>query len=149
MTKTGRISAIQAVADATGDNNWRISLGEPGSHLENTVGEKKPTGAAWEPEPKSFPIIMEGLAAFEGAARQMTASGPLLETDRRIELGSNNVVVSLPSAESKYTGSYVIKSLGTTGGGVSGTIDGASVTIPIIDWDFLTIYCNGSAWLTG
>jgi len=61
-TKTDIIDAIKAAADATGDNNIRISLGATGNHLKNTIGETKPTGAAWNPEPKTWPVICEGLA---------------------------------------------------------------------------------------
>ncbi len=61
-TKADIIAAIQAVADASGSNNIVISLGAPGAHVKNSIGQSKPTGAAWEPEPKTWPVIAEGLA---------------------------------------------------------------------------------------
>ena len=148
-SKAAIIRAIQEVADAVGNNNYQISLGTPGTSIENSIGEMTPTGAAWKPEPKSFPIVMGGIARCSGVARQMSSSGDLSETDHRIELSSNNVTVALPPAEEKFIGSYLVKALGTTGGGVSGDIDGATQTIPVVNWDFFMVYCNGSAWLTG
>lgn len=61
-TKDEIKAAIQAAADATGDGNLRISLGAPGSHVENSIGEMQPTGGAWVPEPKTWPVVIEGLA---------------------------------------------------------------------------------------
>jgi hypothetical protein len=63
-TKADMIAAIQLVADATGNNQIRIGLGAPGNHLENVIGETKATAAAWEPEPKAQPVIIEGLASW-------------------------------------------------------------------------------------
>ena len=61
-TKADIIAAIQAAVDGTGNNNLKISLGAPGDHVKNSIGETKPTGAAWQPEPKTWPAIVEGLA---------------------------------------------------------------------------------------
>jgi len=61
-TKDDIITAIQSVADASGSGNIRISLGAPGSHVADSAGKSKPTGAAWVPEPKTWPVVVEGLA---------------------------------------------------------------------------------------
>lgn len=61
-TKDDIIAAIQTAADATGNGNLRISLGATGNHVENSIGETRPTGQAWEPEPKTWPVIAQGLA---------------------------------------------------------------------------------------
>lgn len=63
-TKADIIAAIQAVADATGDSNLRISLGVPGCHVQNIIGETHPTGKAWVPEPKVWSVVIEGLAKW-------------------------------------------------------------------------------------
>ena len=63
-TKNDMITAIQASADASGDNNIRISMGAPGNHLKNTIGETEPTAQAWQPEPKTWPVVIEGLALW-------------------------------------------------------------------------------------
>jgi hypothetical protein len=66
-TKEDIITEIQAVADASGDNNLRISLGAPGNNVKDTIGKTKPTGQAWEPEPKTWPVVAEGLANWADA----------------------------------------------------------------------------------
>ena len=47
-TKQGIIDAIQAVADATDNNQTRIAYGTPGATLENVVGQLQPTGIAFD-----------------------------------------------------------------------------------------------------
>lgn len=61
-TKDDIIAAIQAAADGTGNSNLQISLGSTGDHVKNIIGETKPTGQAWEPEPKTWSVVAEGLA---------------------------------------------------------------------------------------
>jgi len=60
-TKTEIIADIQAVADASGADAIRSSLGTPGSYVEIAGSERK-TGAGWEPEPKVWSVVVEGLA---------------------------------------------------------------------------------------
>jgi len=150
VTKKGIIRAIQQIGDSAGDPNYQIAFGSPGSHIANSVGEKKPTGAAWEPEPTAFSIIVEGLAKFLGSAREVNSNDSLQDTDHRIELTSNGVILTIPAASESFIGEYVVKAKGVTGCFVSGTIDGAPVSLPLATpWEFLTLYCNGSEWLTG
>lgn len=149
MTKKSTIAAIQSVADATGVNNFIIALGSPGANLINSIGEKQSTARAWVPEPRSFPILIEGMVRGGAIARAMTSSGNLVQTDRRVELAGNNVVVTLPTPMVDFIGEYIFKATGTTGGSVVGTIDGAPVAIPLINWQYLRIYCDGARWLTG
>lgn len=61
-TKDDIIAAIQAAADGSGSGNIRISLGAPGNHVKNSIGETKETAQAWEPEPKTWSVVAEGLA---------------------------------------------------------------------------------------
>lgn len=63
-TKAEIIAKIQAAADACGNAQMQIGLGTPGSVVENAIGERKNTGTAWEPEPKSQALIIEGIAAW-------------------------------------------------------------------------------------
>ena len=149
MSKAAMIRAIQQVADALDSNNYRITFGEPGNHLEDIIGQTQPTGKAWLPEPKSWPLVVEGLARYEAVAREMASTGPLEATDRRVELTAPGVAVMLPPAGPSMIGEYTIKAKGVTGGSVQGTIDGAPASLPVVNWDFIRIYCNGTNWLTG
>ena len=63
-TKSDIIAAIQAAADATGVNTIRIGLGTPGSRIADPIGEMKDTGAGWVPEPKVWPTVIAGIAAW-------------------------------------------------------------------------------------
>lgn len=63
-TKAEIIAQIQAAADACGNAQMRIGLGAPGAVVKNAIGELKNTGSAWEPEPKSQALIIEGIAAW-------------------------------------------------------------------------------------
>ncbi len=67
-TKDDMIAAIQAAADSSGSGNIQISLGTPGNHVLNSIMEMQETGKAWTPEPKTWPIVAEGLAAWADAA---------------------------------------------------------------------------------
>jgi hypothetical protein len=147
MSKGSRIKAIQAEADATDNNDFRIAFGEPGNNLENRIGEVRPTGRAWEPALRAFDIIMQGLARHAAVAREMGASGSLTEYDRRIELTENGVTVTVPAAEAKFIGEYIIKTKGVTGGEVEGIIDGEPMLFELTGWEYLRLYCNGVEWL--
>lgn len=61
-TKADMIAAIQAVADGSGSDTIRMALGEPGSYVKDPTGATRETGAAWAPEPKTWPVVIEGLA---------------------------------------------------------------------------------------
>lgn len=66
-TRDDLIAAIQAAADATGVNTIRLGLGAPGDHVKDPTGETRPTGGAWEPEPKTWPVVVDGFVAwYEG-----------------------------------------------------------------------------------
>jgi hypothetical protein len=69
-TKGDIILAIQAAADTyaadpaypeDARNAIAISLGTPGSTVV-VAGQRLQTGSAWEPEPRTFPTVIEGLA---------------------------------------------------------------------------------------
>jgi len=63
-TKADIIAAIQFIADATGNNNLRIALGAPGSHLRDSSGQMQPTGKAWIPTPRMWDTVAGGLAKW-------------------------------------------------------------------------------------
>jgi hypothetical protein len=148
MSKKGMKKWVQWVVDATGINNLMISLGAPGRNIRNSIGELRPTGSGWEPEPRTWSMVLDGLANHDGIGREVGTSGDLLDTDRRIELTAPDVVIKLPDPGPDYIGTYCVKSRGVAGGGVHGTIDGALQTIPIYNWGALRFYCNGVSWFT-
>jgi len=147
MTKKGVMKEVQALADATGNNDLAIALGAPGRHLKNAIGELRPTGLAWEPEPKTWSMVVEGMARHDGVGREAATTCSILPTDRRIELSEPGVVINLPVAAPDYIGSYVIKAKGVVGGEVRGTVDGFVAVIPLENWDTIGLYCNGVEWL--
>ena len=53
--------------DGAGVDQLRISLGTPGDHVRDVTGEPQPTGGAWEPEPKTWPLVVEGIADWADA----------------------------------------------------------------------------------
>lgn len=148
MTKAGIQKNVQGLADATGNNDLSIALGAPGRHLPNAIGEIRPTGQAWLPEPKTWSLVVEGLARHDGLGREAAAvTDVVLSTDRRIELSVPNTVVTLPAAAPEFIGSYAIKSKGVAGGEIRGTVDGSVAAIPLENWDSIGLYCNGTEWL--
>lgn len=76
-TATDIIDAVQAAADAayadtlTGTPNSRaaiaVALGTPGATVR-IADQPRPTGSAWEPEPKVFGVLVAGLADWLDAA---------------------------------------------------------------------------------
>jgi len=149
MTSRAAILAqIQALADQLG-GDAQVALGTPGSHVANSAGEVRPTGQAWDPATRTLSLIAQGHAGAHAAARSMITSGPLLATDGLIVLAQNNVTVTLPAAAAEYLGTYTVKALGTTGGAVTGTIDGAPATLPCASWACVQLLCDGTKWLWG
>lgn len=140
------LAQIQTLADAIG-GDIQIALGTPGAVEENSVGEFRPTGQAWDPDTRTLSLIARGYAQAGAVARAMTSSGPLLATDGLITLAQNNVTVTLPAAGAEYVGAYTIKALNTTGGVVGGTIDGAPVSLPCANWACVQLICDGTQWL--
>jgi hypothetical protein len=63
-TKAEIIAKIQTAFDASGKDQLRIGMGAPGAHVLNVNGESEETGQAWEPEPKTWPLIIAGLAEW-------------------------------------------------------------------------------------
>lgn len=165
-TKDEIIAAIQAEADATGDGNMRISMGAPGSHVENSIGQRKPTGAAWEPSPKTWEIVCSGFAAWADSigvgshdvfrsVRQLTASGPVTAGDWVVELAGAAVAASLPPASSVPGGKQIIvkEVNGSPGSSVvpsgADTIDGAAAPLLLGALGAARLYSDGSSdWRT-
>ena len=163
--KTEMIAAIQAVADASGSENIRIALGAPGNHVENSIGESQPTGAAWIPEPKTWPVVVEGIAAwldskgvggapgFKNIAT-LTSSGPVPPTADLVEFGATGVIATLPAANSKVRGTQLaVKDLGFGVNAVapsgSDTIDGAVAPLAFLPLDAVRLYTDGATgWWT-
>jgi len=158
-TKADIITAIQAVADASGSGNIRIALGAPGAHVENSIGESQPTGAAWIPEPKTWPVIVGGLAGwldlkgvggapgFKNIATLAT-SGSIPPTADLAELTAAGVVATLPPAAVKPRGTQlVVKDHGFVGNTVApagtDTIDGAAAPVVIGLFGALRFYSDG------
>ena len=143
------IAAVQVIADATGNNDVRIAFGAPGNHLKNTIDEIRPTGQAWKlPDTGTWPIILEAIAKHLHGVRRITSSDNLETSDSVVELGSNGVELTLPAASNNFQGRYIIKAVNTTGTSVIGTVDGASGPFPVVAYQVMRVYCNGSQWLT-
>jgi hypothetical protein len=144
------IEQVQALADAIEDNNQvRISFGAPGGHLKNIINEIKPTGQVWQDlVAGTWPLILDALARHLHGVRRITSSDDLEKLDSIVEIGSNGITLTLPAASADYEGKYIIKAVGTTGTAVAGTVDGAGGPFPVINYDVLRVYCNGSEWLT-
>jgi len=158
------IAAIQAVADASGSGNIRISLGAPGDHVENSIGETQPTGAAWLPEPKTWPVIIEGIAEWLTAqnvggppkfmtVQQRSTSGNVNSGVDLVELTAAGITVSLPDPTSipPYT-KVVAKSKGHAGNFVNvqggANIDAGPIMGFGAPYDALRFYSDGTQWWT-
>lgn len=104
-TKSEIIAKIQEAADASGSPQMRIGLGAPGSVVENAIGEKKDTGTAWVPEPKSQALIVEGLAAWlDDAGVGSTLKSKLNElvgayNQLRVDYNAGTVPTSAPEVD--------------------------------------------------
>lgn len=153
--KADIIAAIQAVADATGNANLRISLGAPGDHVENVIGETQPTGAAWSPEPRTWPVIIEGLAGWLGeprfSVRQLLVSGPITADDDVVEFAAPALDAVLPAANSVPQGRRVVlkevvgdpvSAVSTAG---ADTIDGAVGAVALGARGVLRLYSDGAS----
>ena len=161
-TKDDIIALIQAVADATGVDAMRVSLGAPGNHVE-IGGSSRETGAGWSPEPKPFPIVIEGLAQFldgqgVGSARfnhiqQLSSSGVIAASTDLAELTAAGITASLPATGAVANGTQiVVKNQGFGGNFLNvdggGNIDAGPVLgVPGI-FDAVRVYKSGGQWWT-
>ena len=161
-TKDDIITLIQAVADATGVDAMRVSLGAPGNHVE-IGGSSRETGAGWSPEPKPFPIVIEGLAQFldgqgVGAARfnhieHLSASGNIAANTDLAELTAAAIVASLPDPGTVADGTkIVVKNIGVAGNSLNvaggANIDGAPIYLLPGVYDAVRVYKSGGQWWT-
>ena len=164
-TKTDIIAAIQGVADATGDGNLRIAIGAPGDHVENSIGETQPTGDAWEPEPKTWPVVVEGIAAWldsknVGGSAQfntiqpMTVSGNIVGGAELVVFANPGITGTLPLSTSIPIGRKIVvknvaaapSSIATSGGE---TIDGAAGPLTVAPMGAVRLVGNGvDGWWT-
>ncbi|MCK4792582.1 MAG: hypothetical protein KAV87_53125 [Desulfobacteraceae bacterium] len=143
------IQQIQATADATDDNQVRISFGAPGEYLLNIINERKATGQVWQDLTLgTWPMIIEALASHLHGVRRIVSSGNLNTLDSIVELGSNGVTLTLPNPSEDYAGKYIVKAVGTQGTAVNGSVDGGPGPFPVVDYDVFRVYCNGFQWLT-
>lgn len=145
--KQAIIEAIQAVADATGVAALRIAYGAPGAHVVNAIGESQPTGQAWE-EPRAWPVVVAGVAAYLDRVRTISTSGGLAASDRVLQVAAPGVAVALPAPGAGVAGRYVVKALGVAGTTVTGTVDGAPGPHAVAAYGALRVYCDGAQWLT-
>ena len=146
--KSRLIAVFQDVADATNNNAARIAFGALGAHLNNLINEIKPTGQAWSnSDTGTWPMALETIANHIHGVRVVLTSGDLLSSDAIVEFENNGISLTLPAASEDFHGRYIVKAVGTTGTTVSWTVDGASGSLPVADYDVLRVYCNGSEWL--
>lgn len=164
-TKTDIIALVKAVADATGVDAMKVSLGTEGNHVE-LGGQSRETGAAWVPEPKPFSIVIEGLAAWFDAhgvggksgfrsIQVLPVSGPIIPTADLVELTTAAIGAQLPPAAMMSAGDQlVVKNVNAAGSSLipagADTIDG--VGAPLVmpgSWDVLRLYVGGAtSWRT-
>lgn len=80
-------TGIGVLADATGDVFIRMGLGLPGNkvQVQNTT---EATGQAFEPTPKAFDILIEGIASLLGGTRFID----LLENDQGSTVSEGRLV---------------------------------------------------------
>jgi len=165
-TKDDIIAAIQVVADATLDGNMRISLGAPGDNVENSIGAWQPTGAAWVPEPKTWPVVVQGFASWmdsHGVGRAdvftavnvFTVSGNITINHWVVEMNAAGITLTLPAASAVPRGKQVIVKdvFGSPANGVGptgvDTIDGAPGPILTGPNGAIRLYSDGvSDWRT-
>ncbi len=163
-TKTDIITLIKGVADATGVDAMKVSLGSEGS-VVLLGGLMRATGMAWVPEPKSFPIVIEGIAAWldshgVGGApgfqniQLIPVAGTILSSSDLVEITSP-VLATLPLAATVGAGQQiVVKAVSAAGASVgpSGgdTIDGAAVALTLAAaYDSVRLYAaSPTEWRT-
>jgi hypothetical protein len=160
-TKEDLIKFIQAVADATEDNQSRIGFGTPGEYLENIIGERKPTGQVWDETERvgTWPMILDGLANAFGLRVAVTGNHTHKIHEATIGVTSvppGGLTITLMDAAEFGEGRRVsIKDENGLSGGADtiaivvdggGTIDGQSSKVLNLAYDGVTIYSNGTQW---
>lgn len=163
-TKTEIIAAIKGVADATEAPAILMALGTEGDYVE-IVEQERPTGAAWVPEPKTWPVVIEGIAAWldsKGvggapgfkAIQDLAVSGPVNAATDLAQLTAVGVTGTLPAASAVAAGTQVvIKDVNAGGTFVApagaDTIDGAGVPLSLGLNAATRLYSDGASdWRT-
>ena len=163
-TKTELIALVKAVADATGVDAMRVSLGTEGSHV-NLGGQLRETGAAWVPEPKPFSILVEGLADWLDShgvggppaflsIQVLPIAGAILPTTDLAEITAV-VAGTLPPASAAGAGQQlVVKAVNAAGASVApnggDTIDGVAAPLVLAGaYDKVRLYAASTTeWRT-
>jgi hypothetical protein len=146
-SKKSIIDFVNTVADATEDPQIRVGFGKPGSYVEDASGETKPTGMAFNPEPTSMSVLMEGIAKATEKIVSYTVSGNISnqEPGSIIEMRVNGMTITLDAATE---GKYIIKATNKTGMSINGTIDGVAGPHSLAPYQVYRVYYNGTEWMT-
>jgi hypothetical protein len=153
--KADMIKAIQEVADANPDPNYKVGFGTPGGYVKTSLGETEATGQAWK-EPGTWPIAIEGIAgATEKASAPKLAEvddNYILNIEANVILVQQSgtppaIVITAPTASEGLIGEYIIKGKSNLNATVFGTIDGSVKSIPLTPWLCVRLFCTGSEWL--
>jgi hypothetical protein len=164
-TKADIIAAIQAVVDATEEPHLMMSLGTPGSYVEDAAENQRPTGAGWA-VPGAWDSIAGGIAdwldsKYVGAApgfrsiQNMAVSGQVAAGVDLVQFTDTLLVGTLPRANSVAPGTQLVLKAVPTGplgsqaapDGGDTIDDGGAVVIP--GGTSLRLYSDGiSDWRT-
>jgi len=161
--KSAIIAAVQAAADATDNPFMRVSLGAPGDEVEIYEGQLKGTGSGWEPTPKPFDLLVEGIAEvlFSSGVgvsgfhniQQFPSSDTIPAGCDLAETTAGGITLSLPAPASVPDGAQVVvKNTGLGSNFVNvnggGNIDAGPVMAISGIYEALRFYKASGQWWT-
>lgn len=160
-TKDSIKQIIQAIADATGEDQIIIGYGTPGSYLRDATGQWRPAGLAWDESERTgvWPMMLDGISRSFGSRQAI--SGNYVHEINIGKIGVTSVpigglqVTLMGAASFGEDREVIIKDEGgnaTVGNPIyivvsgGGTMDGLFTRTITSAYGVLRLYSNGSQW---